>query len=288
MRRHSIIFMFTLGLGISSQLAMAQDDELDITIRVIGEDEDPSAFVQRIELPPPENFDVTDVSGDTDVDESRSGEEVADQVSDEIGESAEESTATAINATLDSISISGAKARESDEPDRNLPGQVVDVLDEDLPLNDDLTDDVDEATGEIVDVIEDNAGELDDVIDNVAENTGDAVDDITDNVGDTVDDVTGNVDDTTGDITSDTVDSTTDVVDTLDDTSDSTDVVTDTVGDSTDATGDLTDGTVDALEIDSQPADSLNEIGSPGGELSGTGDDLVNDIPDTGDVSTGL
>ena len=256
MKHQTLLFIPALGLSVISPAAFSQENELDITIRVMNENEQPSEFVQRLELPPPENFDL---SAQDEPSVTITLEEEIDSASEDITSTANASEEITVNTIIDNISIDGAVAQESVDNAGNLPGQIVNILDDELPLNDDLTDTVDDATGEIVDVTDG----LGDLAGGITGDPGDTGNDIVDNVEDTTGGVTDAVDDATGDITGDVGDSTDDI------SGDVTDTVDDTTGDIPDGIGDSTDDV--------------------SGDVAGTVDDAVNDsVGDIGESADGV
>lgn len=194
MKHYRIFFLPALCLSVASPGVFAQGNELDITIRVMNENEQPDEFVQRLELPPPDSFGISlqnENSGSLTLDDEVSN------TGDEITAAADASEQVSINTIIDNISINGAGSDDTEGNTDNLPQQVVDILDENLPLNTDLTDTLDETTGEIVDVINDLPGGdiTDDVIDDLPVDLGD-------DVVDSVDDVSGGIVDVVEDIDS--------------------------------------------------------------------------------------
>jgi ABC-type antimicrobial peptide transport system permease subunit len=237
MKHQKLLLIPVFSLTVISPAVFSQDNELDITIRVMNENEQPSDFVQRLELPSPETFGITTQS---ETNNSLTLEEEISGISDDITGTANASEEISINTIIDNISINGAGAEATVDNANNLPDQVVDILDENLPLNIDLSDRIDETTGEIVDVTDDiDVGGVDDLTGEISEELGDVSNNVDDTTGDIADEAVENTDDMTGDI-----------VDTVDDLDSPADSMDDTLGE-TGETGDLT---TDLDEL-SQPLD---------------------------------
>lgn len=244
MKYHHFLIIPALGISVFSPAALAQDDELDITIRVMNENEQPAGFVRRLELPSPESLGIpareeSAIDAEIDNDVTATGADIIDTIN--------ASEEVVVNTVIDNISIDGASADATLDNAGNLPNQVVDILDDDLPLNDDLADAVDDTTGEIVDVTNDILGS--DPVDVAAGIGGDTVDDITDDAVAVGEDVSGSVDDTAGDIVDAVGDATGDTVDDIEDPAADVEGTLDTVNDTGTLASDL-DALNDSLDSD--------------------------------------
>jgi hypothetical protein len=171
-----------------SPAAQAQDPELDMTMTIMEEGQEPANLVQKIHLPSPAEIGVRD-----DVVVERSlGSGIADEVREQSNELTEEAVGTVTDNIKDVLSIDGVEGVE------DLPGDIVDNLSEDLPLLDDdalpdppdLPNLPDLPLGSSRDSLpQDVVQEAGEVIDGVGNDAADAVNDTVDGVNDAADGV---------------------------------------------------------------------------------------------------
>jgi hypothetical protein len=160
---------------VVSPAALAQKPELDMTMTVMEEGEEPAGLVRKIHLPAPAEIGVRD---DVVVEQFPAGS-IADEVREQSGELAEEAVGTVIDDIKDVLSIDGAV--------EDLPGDIVDNLSEDLPLlDDDVLPDLPDLPGGAPrdSVPQDVVPEAGDTIDAVENDASDAVNDAVDGVKD--------------------------------------------------------------------------------------------------------
>lgn len=106
-----------------SPAAVAEDRELDMTMTILEEGQQPEGLVRKIQLPSPAEAGVAD-------DAAKSPQRIADEAREESGQLADEAVGTVTDTIKDALSIEGAAGVE------DLPGDIVDNLSEDLPLLD--------------------------------------------------------------------------------------------------------------------------------------------------------
>lgn len=142
------------GLNLVTAPAFAQaQPELDLTIQVMEEGQQPDGFINRIELPPPEAFDANSI--EFDLSDSLPLED-AIEATRSVVDSVEEAVTDQVRET---ISIDGSAPEPSPEQpgvvteSPAIPESVERILAEDLPLEEPLSDVVD--LGELVDVTAD-------------------------------------------------------------------------------------------------------------------------------------
>ena len=186
------------GLAWAPTSGFAQAIELDLTMQVIAENQEPAGFINQIDLPPPEFF----VSGTGDLEVA-----VDAVIEDQITETAavvDDVETTATDTIREQISIDGVadtNGTGAGNNDSSIPDSVDSILATDLPFDGTLEETVD-ATSDIVDGVTDSIGQVtgsveagvDTIVDvtdatNDAVGSGtDAVTDIVDNLGDVTDD----------------------------------------------------------------------------------------------------
>lgn len=106
---------------LAASPALAEKAELDMTMTIMEEGQEPAGFIQKITLPAPAEIGV----------EKSLSTGIVDQVREESGKLVDEATGTVTDNIKDVLSIEGAE---------DLPGDIVDNLSEDLPLLDDVVD----------------------------------------------------------------------------------------------------------------------------------------------------
>jgi hypothetical protein len=192
------LFPLAVAMLAMSQHALAQNPELDMTMTIMEEGQEPAGLVQKLHLPAPSEIGVRD---DVVVEKSLNG--IADEVREQSGELTEEAVGTVTDGIKDILSIDGAE---------ELPGDIVDNLSDDLPLlgddvlpdlpdlpnlpnlpdlplgtsRDSLPQDVVEGAGEAIDAVESDAA---DAVNDTVDGVNDAVDgleDVGSEVGKTV------------------------------------------------------------------------------------------------------
>lgn len=107
----------------ASPAAVAQERELDMTMTIMEEGQQPEGLVRKIPLPSPAEAGVAD-------DAAQSAGRIADEVREESGQLVDEAVGTVTDTVKDVLSIEGAAGAA------DLPGDIVDNLSEDLPLLD--------------------------------------------------------------------------------------------------------------------------------------------------------
>lgn len=242
------------GLAWAPTSGFAQASELDLTMQVIAENQEPAGFINQIDLPPPEFF----VSGTGDL-EVAIDAVIEDQVA-ETTAVVDDVETTAADAIREQISIDGVadtNGTGAGNNDSSIPDSVDTILASDLPFDGTLQETVD-ATSDLVDGVTDSVGQVTGSVDAGV----DTIVDVTDATNDAVGSGTNAV---------------TDIVDNLGDaTDDNLDAASDALGSTTDA------ATVQVMELN----DSLQNID----DQSLTVDDAVVDNLSTldADVSTGF
>lgn len=169
-----------LNLVVAPAFAQAQP-ELDLTIRVMEEGQQPDGFINQIELPPPEAFEGGSI--DFDLSDSLPLEDAVEETRSLV-DSVEETVSDQVRET---ISIDGSAPEPSvEQPDMGtdspaIPESVERILAEDLPLAEPLNDVVD--LDDLVDVTADvptlvDTVELDssDLLQNGGDTLGDLLD----------------------------------------------------------------------------------------------------------------
>jgi hypothetical protein len=129
---------------ISSQTQAQSATDLELTIRVLGEDENPGELIKQIRMPPPDYFSRE--FSNPDITAPGPGQTIAEQAQ----LATEEAEQTAVDSIRERISIDGLDATSGENPDSpqpdtgaaTLPGTVVNILDQDLPLRQSLEDDL--------------------------------------------------------------------------------------------------------------------------------------------------
>lgn len=111
-----------VAMLVMSPAALAQNPELDMTMTIMEEGQEPAGFVQKLQLPTPAEIGVRE---DVVVEKSLNG--IADEVREKSGELTEEAAGTVTDGVKDVLSIDGAE---------DLPEDIVDNLSDDLPLLD--------------------------------------------------------------------------------------------------------------------------------------------------------
>jgi hypothetical protein len=133
-----------LSTMISSQGQAQSATDLELTIRVLGENEDPGELINQITLPAPDYFSREFSNpGITDPDLSQS-------VAEQVQLAGEETEQSGVDAIRESVSIDGLDIASGQNPDGPLPDSgrtilpdaVVNIIDEDLPLRQSLEDDL--------------------------------------------------------------------------------------------------------------------------------------------------
>jgi hypothetical protein len=166
----------TVAMLVMSPAALAQSPELDMTMTVMEEGQEPAGLVQKIHLPAPAEIGARD-----DVVVEFLGGSIADEVREQSNELTEEAVGTVTDGVKDVLSIDGVEG---------LPDDIVDNLSEDLPLLDDdvLPDLPDLPIGSSRDSLpQDVVREAGDAIDAVENDAADAVNDTVGGVIDAVD-----------------------------------------------------------------------------------------------------
>jgi hypothetical protein len=188
-----------VAMLVISPAALAENPELDMTMTIMEEGQEPAGFVQKIHMPAPAEIGARD---DVVVEKSPHG--IADEVRKQSGELTEEAVGTVTDGIKDVLSIDGAE---------DLPSDIVDNLSDDLPLLDDdvlpdlpdlpnlpnlpdlplgssrdsLSQDAVPDAGDVIDAVENDAS---DAVNNTVDGVNDAVDGVKDvgsEVGKTVD-----------------------------------------------------------------------------------------------------
>jgi hypothetical protein len=118
-----------VAMLVMSPAVLAQNPELDMTMTVMEEGQEPAGLVQKIHLPAPAEIGVRD---DVVVEQFPAGR-VADEVREQSNELTEDAVGTVTDNIKDVLSIDGVV--------EDLPGDIVDNLSEDLPLLDDVLPD---------------------------------------------------------------------------------------------------------------------------------------------------
>lgn len=108
---------------VVSPAAVAQDRELDMTMTIMEEGQQPEGLVRKIQLPSPAEAGVAD-------DAAQSAGGIADEVREESGQLVDEAVGTVTDTIKDALSIEGVEGAA------DLPEDIVDNLSEDLPLLD--------------------------------------------------------------------------------------------------------------------------------------------------------
>lgn len=141
-----------------SPVALAQNEqELDLTITIMEEGEEPAGFISKIALPPQMLIAEPEAAA---AGQSKVSPELDDEI-DTASDILEEATTTVSDAIKDTLSVDGAAGLDG------LPDEVIDNLPADLPLIDDLVEELD-------------ATELDDVLDSEVNAIDSSVDDAID------------------------------------------------------------------------------------------------------------
>ena len=176
----NLLLLLTVSIGVGSSVAMAGpgDDELDITMTVMGEDKTPADFVQRIELPP-----ESELGADV-----RIGNESVADITTESRSMVDEVAETVTGSIKDQIVI-GDKEK--------LPPDIVDNLGDGLPLlgGDGLVD-TGGSGSDTVDTVTDSTGGTTDQVSGTTDTATDTVSGTSDTATDTTG--TGDLTDTTG------------------------------------------------------------------------------------------
>ena len=157
----------------------ALNDELDITISVIKEGETPTGFINRLQLPDFEPLNAT-VSSPQEIqdDDIQTEIDTASALADDTG-------LILTDRIVEAISIDGTTAVggnidvdiDADSvPVIAIPGEIVDILRPDLPLQDSLQDTLDDVDGVFrdltpssgtVNTLTDTVVEIDTIVDNL-------------------------------------------------------------------------------------------------------------------------
>lgn len=197
--------LITAGLStIWAHNAMAQSaNELDLTIRVLDENESPGELINRIKLPPPDYFN-REFSVP-----SLQSPDVSETAADDALVMTEESEQTGVDSIRERISIDGIGTASAGNPDDQqaspvsaiLPESVVNILDQDIPLQQSLKEDLQPVVEAVGGIVVDTAGAT---VDSLTGNTFDTAIDtdtgaIVDVTTDTATDVTDDVSDLLGD-----------------------------------------------------------------------------------------
>ena len=168
-------------LACFSSVSPAQTSgDLDMTMTIMEDEEQPEGFIQKIPLPSAE--DTADAPEQMEPDVAIDSETLED-VESLTSELADDATGVINDSVKDIISIDGAG---------ELPDDIVDNLSDDSPLLDDLTDDVDDTLpNDLTDdapldnAIRETASEIDNIVDNIDDANSDMIDD---SIEDTLDD----------------------------------------------------------------------------------------------------
>ncbi len=251
--------LILLPMAMASHTALAQPaPELDITMQVLGDGQTPAGLINRLELPPPEFFNPTEVISE--LPESEPDDAIVEQATTASGD-VEQTVTDSVRESLSIDGVNNDEATTDGSINVNIPATVNNLIDDTLPLQESLQDSLDNTLnnpldGTVGDALDDTLDS--DVINDTVEETTETVDDIVDNLGDT---------------TADTVDSVTDSVD------DVLDATTDTVADSS---NDLLDGTTstvsDTVELNDLSEELPEQLQQPESVLEDSLDsDLLED-----------
>jgi hypothetical protein len=161
---------FMTGLG---QHVVAQSSpELEITMQVIEAGQRPAGLIQRIELPPPDFFLQEEIEfSNTEllqeavqVEANDLQETVNDIVADSVRDTISINGIDAGNLATPEISIPDIDLPDTGTPDLEapipetlvdtLPGDIVDILDEDLPLQNTLEETLTDVTGQAPELVD--------------------------------------------------------------------------------------------------------------------------------------
>jgi hypothetical protein len=169
------LLSLAVAMVVMSPAALAQNPELDMTMTIMEEGQEPAGLVQKIHLPAPAEIGARD-----DVVVESLGSRIADEVREQSGELTDEAVGTVTDGIKDVLSIDGVEG---------LPEDIVDNLSEDLPLLDDVLPDLPDLPDLPIGSSQDVVREAGDVLDAVENDAADAVNDTVDGVNDAVDEV---------------------------------------------------------------------------------------------------
>jgi hypothetical protein len=133
-----------LSTMISSQGQAQSATDLELTIRVLGENEDPGELINQITLPAPDYFSREFSNrGSTDPDLSQS-------ITEQVQLASEETEQTGVDLIREGVSIDGLDIASGQNPDGPLPDSdgtilpdsVVNIIDQDLPLRQSFEDEL--------------------------------------------------------------------------------------------------------------------------------------------------
>jgi hypothetical protein len=112
---------------VVSPAATAQNRELDMTMTIMEEGQEPEGYIRKIPLPAP-----AEVGAASGVAPEKTPDRIADEVRQEAAGLLDESVGTVTDNIKDVLSIDGVDGLDG------LPGDIVDNLSEELPLLDEL------------------------------------------------------------------------------------------------------------------------------------------------------
>ncbi len=138
--------------GLSQHVVAQSSPELEITMQVMEAGQHPAGLIQRIELPPPDFFLQEEVAIST-------AEVLQDTVLVESNDLQETVSEIVADQVRDTISIDGTVTTDPDIslPEQivnELPNDIVDILDDDLPLQNTLEETLTELNDQTPDLVD--------------------------------------------------------------------------------------------------------------------------------------